>query len=297
MAIQDSGIISLSDLQTEFDGENPIALSEYYRGGAYVPNSNAAVPAAGEVSFSDFYGAVNQSFTSQLFTSSGTYTPTSGATSALFLVFSPYKAVPFQQAIVGGGGGGFAEKFVATLSGTYSVSGIDSGSSVASVSGSGISVSAYANAGGSSNAAGYAVGGDLNASGGAGGIGNRFDTGDGGYGGAGGSRCGNGNAGWSSGTTYDGSVMGRVGNGGVEVAGAYDLSAHNIIFSYRGASANGESGVPVVNNPSQTAWHTQLNNHLDACYNTASPVGVNSGSWGWYDNSDRRGGVVVIEFL
>ena len=34
MALQSSGAISLSDIQTEFGGGNPISLSEYYRGGA-----------------------------------------------------------------------------------------------------------------------------------------------------------------------------------------------------------------------------------------------------------------------
>lgn len=38
MALQSAGIISLSQVQTEFGGSNPISMSEYYRGGAIVPN-------------------------------------------------------------------------------------------------------------------------------------------------------------------------------------------------------------------------------------------------------------------
>jgi len=60
MAIQTSGIITLSDIQTEFGGSNPVSLSEYYAGGSYVPSgtsgSNGAVPTSGEIAVSDFYG-------------------------------------------------------------------------------------------------------------------------------------------------------------------------------------------------------------------------------------------------
>ena len=44
MAIQTSGAISLQTLQNEFGGSHPISMSEYYRGGTYVPTtvSNAA---------------------------------------------------------------------------------------------------------------------------------------------------------------------------------------------------------------------------------------------------------------
>ena len=59
MALQTSGAISLLNLQTEFGGANPIGLNEYYRGGAYVPNTtqNSAVPTGGAIALSNFYGA------------------------------------------------------------------------------------------------------------------------------------------------------------------------------------------------------------------------------------------------
>ena len=67
MALQSSGAISLSDIQTEFGGSNPISLSEYIRNGAYVPDAaaNASIPTTtSNISFSQFYGATNQvSFT------------------------------------------------------------------------------------------------------------------------------------------------------------------------------------------------------------------------------------------
>ena len=60
MALPASGALSLSDIQTEFGGSNPIGLSEYYAGGLYVPSgtsgTNGAVPTSGEIEVSDFYG-------------------------------------------------------------------------------------------------------------------------------------------------------------------------------------------------------------------------------------------------
>lgn len=39
MALQSSGEISLAQVQSEFGGSNPIEMSEYYRGGSYVPTT------------------------------------------------------------------------------------------------------------------------------------------------------------------------------------------------------------------------------------------------------------------
>lgn len=49
MALQSSGAISLSDIQTEFLGTNPISLSEYY-------DAAGGIPSSGAIDFSDFYG-------------------------------------------------------------------------------------------------------------------------------------------------------------------------------------------------------------------------------------------------
>jgi hypothetical protein len=60
MAIPSSGPLTLSDIQTEFGGSNPISLNEYYAGGAYVPagttGTYGAVPSSGEISIRNFYG-------------------------------------------------------------------------------------------------------------------------------------------------------------------------------------------------------------------------------------------------
>jgi hypothetical protein len=39
MALQTSGAISFSQMQTEFGGANPIGLNEYYKNGSYVPST------------------------------------------------------------------------------------------------------------------------------------------------------------------------------------------------------------------------------------------------------------------
>lgn len=63
MTLPSSGPLSFADIQTEFGGSNPISLSEYYAGGAYVPagttGTNGAVPSNGTISISNFYGTSN----------------------------------------------------------------------------------------------------------------------------------------------------------------------------------------------------------------------------------------------
>lgn len=49
MALQSSGAISLANVQTEFGGSNPIAITEYY-------GVDTGVPASGTISLSNFYG-------------------------------------------------------------------------------------------------------------------------------------------------------------------------------------------------------------------------------------------------
>jgi hypothetical protein len=75
MALQASGTITLAQIQAEFGGANPIYLSEYYRGGAYVPNTtaNLAVPTSGAIDLADFYGTSN--LISQAFTLTAGYQP------------------------------------------------------------------------------------------------------------------------------------------------------------------------------------------------------------------------------
>ena len=60
MPIPNSGTLTLSMIQAEFGGSNPISLSEYYAGGGRVPAGtsgiNGPVPSSGAISLSSFYG-------------------------------------------------------------------------------------------------------------------------------------------------------------------------------------------------------------------------------------------------
>lgn len=63
MTLPTSGPLSLSDIQTEFGGSNPIQLSEYYAGGGLVPagttGTYGAVPSSGAIGIQNFYGTSN----------------------------------------------------------------------------------------------------------------------------------------------------------------------------------------------------------------------------------------------
>ena len=65
MAIPSAGsALSLSDIQTEFGGSNPISLSEYYAGGDNVPSGTSgdagSIPSSGTIAVSQFYGSTNR---------------------------------------------------------------------------------------------------------------------------------------------------------------------------------------------------------------------------------------------
>jgi len=98
MALPESGPLSLSDIQAEFGGTNPISLSEYYKGGAFVLNTDYApnVPTSGTIKISDFYGARKTTLTTVTFTTVGDNFFTLPATVVGNLVVT----------MTGGGGGG-----------------------------------------------------------------------------------------------------------------------------------------------------------------------------------------------
>lgn len=59
MPLQASGAISLSNLQTEFGGANPISLAEYYRNAGLVDRTVTDIPTTGAISMNTFYGEAN----------------------------------------------------------------------------------------------------------------------------------------------------------------------------------------------------------------------------------------------
>lgn len=63
MALPSSGALTLSNIQTEFGGSNPIQLNEYYAGGSYVAagtiGTYGSVPSSGAIGIRNFYGTSN----------------------------------------------------------------------------------------------------------------------------------------------------------------------------------------------------------------------------------------------
>ena len=60
MPIPSTGPISFSQLRNEFNGTNPVIISDYYRNGGLVGGNNTNVPTSGTISISDFRGATNE---------------------------------------------------------------------------------------------------------------------------------------------------------------------------------------------------------------------------------------------
>jgi hypothetical protein len=99
MALPLTGPISLTDIQTEFGGTNPVSLSEYYKGGTYVLSTDYApnVPTSGTIKLSDFYGARKTTLTTVTYTATGDNIFIAPATIAGNLTI---------VSMTGGGGGG-----------------------------------------------------------------------------------------------------------------------------------------------------------------------------------------------
>lgn len=95
MALQSSGAISLSNIQTEFGGTNPISLSEYY--------SKGNAPASGEIQLAaDFYGTSNT--VTLDFVRRTQYTPTASTTLSNVAIgtANPNRMVILQGNVVSG---------------------------------------------------------------------------------------------------------------------------------------------------------------------------------------------------
>ena len=126
MAIQDSGPISLSDIQNEFGDSEPISLGEYYRGAANVPLNypvnipNGNIPTSGQIAMSKFYSSIADFYTSgtdiEIFADTSNHTRGSGyATAYSFTVTKPGTVrVAVRHAIVGSTAG-FRRSYVRLL--------------------------------------------------------------------------------------------------------------------------------------------------------------------------------------
>lgn len=105
MAIPESGIISLTDIQAEFGGSNPLSLKMYYKGGVYVLSTDYApnVPTSGKISLSDFYGARKTTLT--------TITVTNLGNNFIVLPTSFAGNIIINNMTGGGGGGGGPDSY------------------------------------------------------------------------------------------------------------------------------------------------------------------------------------------
>lgn len=103
--------ISLGDIQTGHGGDNPAAMSEYYKNGLYVTSApvayNGNIPASGTIKFSDFYGTIG-GFTD--YADGGTAWDSGGYRYRIFTSSGNFQVLfPIASAdifIVAGGGGG-----------------------------------------------------------------------------------------------------------------------------------------------------------------------------------------------
>jgi hypothetical protein len=105
MALPNSGQISLTDIQAEFGGTSPLSLSDYYKGGSFVLDTDYApnVPRSGAISFSNFYGAKKNTLTTVTFNNPGD--------NFLILPATFVGNVIVQNMSGGGGGGGGPDSF------------------------------------------------------------------------------------------------------------------------------------------------------------------------------------------
>jgi hypothetical protein len=186
MAIPASGQVTLSDLQIEYGGTDPISINEYYRGGAYVPSGagTATIPTSGAITLDNFRGTSK--------TATVTY-----------------------NLLGGGGGGGYGADNKEPGRGSYAASG---GSST--ISAPGIqTITAAGGAGGENCGGGRGTSGTAGASSafGTGGYGGSLNSAGGsatGYGAAGGG------GGGDAGSTYDeGGASGFGGAAGTNLTG------------------------------------------------------------------------------
>lgn len=107
--------ISLSQIQTEFGGSNPISLSEYVRGGSYVPSGTAtgtygtAIPTTNSnLSMKNYYGTQSVFIT----------TMTVGRVVSL-ATFYGYWVDPYN--VIAGSAGSISDNTVDTMSGTPTI--------------------------------------------------------------------------------------------------------------------------------------------------------------------------------
>ena len=90
MALQGSGAITLAQVQSEFGGSNPISMSEYYRGGSYVPTTVTGSYSSYQGNTSTYYWLTYGNTVTIEWNNSVVYSTTSGNTSATNITTGGY---------------------------------------------------------------------------------------------------------------------------------------------------------------------------------------------------------------
>ena len=220
MTLPTSGTITLAMMAAEFVVPGPpYYLSQFYRGGTYVPNTgaNAGIPTSGTLTIpTHFYGGQAFSPVTHIYSAHGSFTETipAGASSVVIEVWGA----------TGGGGNGSGTGCNVKGGGGGGSGGYSRSSSMSVLGHSGQTMAYTVGTGGSSGSSGVAstvssgtftIASTLNGGGGAGG-----GVGTGGLGGAGGSASGGSVN--TIGNTGDSGGLGNLGgNGGLAVTGVY----------------------------------------------------------------------------
>lgn len=231
MPLPSSGPLNLSQLQTEFGGTSPISLSEYLRGGSFVPDT----PNSG----------TNQSI------------PATASNVSVSKYFSTSKTVVVTYEIIGGGGGGGAgdNNEGEDMRGTFAPAGGNS-----SISGTGIStITAAGGRGGENGKWGRGQPGTAGESTvyGAGGAGGNLNSTGGSaattsYGAAGGG------GGGDSGSLFDsGGVAGEGGIAGTRLTGTFTIAYGSVVSVNLGTGGAG-STIRSTNGGSGAAGYCKL---------------------------------------
>lgn len=238
MTLPSSGPLSLSDIQGEFGGSHPLALSNYYAGAGLVPPGtigiNGAIPSSGLISIDDFHGSTNFIPFNQKFTSgSGNVTVPVGAQHlTITVVGGGGKGGQGWDGTDPGGGGGGGSGGISMV--TRALVPGDAGTSIAYVVGPGSTSGAQ---GSTSSTTGSVASGslDLAASGGFQGVGGNPG---GGAGGGAGSPAGNSGSGGGGGISDPGGAGGTGPSGDGQGAGGHGGKATSSTVGDNGV--NGE---------------------------------------------------------
>ena len=86
MALPFYGQISLGQVQSEYGGDPPTSISEYYRGGPYTPGTALKVPTGGQISFSQLWASNNTGTLTHVFDDVNNVTTLSQGSGATFVI-------------------------------------------------------------------------------------------------------------------------------------------------------------------------------------------------------------------